>query len=76
MSQHDHGFQADFSPPLLDGVHKLGLSLLGVGAEVGPAALAEAQQVKGIDWPLLLTIIIIMKIHFIYKGTTQHAKTY
>lgn len=75
MSQHDHGFQADFSPPLLDGVHKLGLSLLGVGAEVGPAALAEAQQVKGIDGPLLLTIII-MKSHFICKGTTQHDKTY
>lgn len=53
MTQKDHGFQAHFFPPLLDGLHKLLLCLSSIGGEVGPAAPPEAQQVQGVDGPML-----------------------
>lgn len=53
VTQKDHGFQAHFFPPLLDGLHKLLLCLLSIGREVGSAAPPEAQQVQGVDGPLL-----------------------
>ena len=53
MPQQDHGLQAHPGPPLLNGVHKASLCLLCVQREVGPAALAKAQQVQSVDGPLL-----------------------
>lgn len=53
MSHHNHTFQAKFLPPLFNGLHKLNLSLLGIRAEVRSAALAKAQQVKGVNGSLL-----------------------
>lgn len=53
MAQHNHTFQAQFLPPLFDGLHKLELSLLGISAEVRSAALAKTQQVEGVNGPLL-----------------------
>lgn len=53
MSQQYHGLQTHFGPPLLYGLHKLVLRLLGVRGEQRPAALSKAQQVQGEDWPLL-----------------------
>lgn len=53
VSQQDDFVQPHAAPPLLHGLHKLQLCLLRIAAEVRSAALAEAQQVKSVDGPLL-----------------------
>lgn len=49
MSQQHHLLQSHLYPPLLQGRQELLLGSLRVGAELGPAAPAEAQQVQGVD---------------------------
>lgn len=49
VSQQHHLLQAHLLPPLLQGLHKLLLGPLRVGAEQWTAAPAEAQQVQSVD---------------------------
>lgn len=53
VSQQYHGLQTHFCSPLLDGLHKLVLCLLGIRWEQWSAALSKAQQVQGEDRPVL-----------------------
>lgn len=48
VSQHHHLLQPHLLPPLLQSRHKLLLGPLWVGAELGSAAPAEAQQVQSV----------------------------
>lgn len=49
VSQQHHLLKPHLLPPLLQGCHKLILGLPGVGAELGTAAPAKAQQVQSVD---------------------------
>lgn len=49
MSQQHHFLQSHLLPPLLQGGQKLILRPLGVAAELGAAAPAEAQQIQAVD---------------------------
>lgn len=74
MSQQYHGLQTHFSPPLLYRLHKLVLRLLRVCGEQRPAALSEAQQVRGEDGPTLGESIQVLspKAHTTSKPMEQN----
>jgi len=76
VPQQDHGLQAQLGSPLLYGLHKLRLGLRGVRREGGPAALAEAQKVQGVDGPLLGQGVQVVgpETHAAAEAVQQHQR--